>query len=53
MIVKEGRVIGKMNTNLLQDKIYQEQFEAKLPEWLEKYKKFDDQQVWKLIKYLV
>ena len=27
----------KMNTNLLQDKVYQEQFEKKLPEWLEKY----------------
>ena len=40
---KRGKGYWKMNTNLLQDKVYQEQFEAKLPERLEKYKKFDDQ----------
>ena len=48
---ERGKGYWKMNTNLLQDKMYQEQFEAKLPDWLEKYKKFDDLQVWGLIKY--
>ena len=48
---ERGKGYWKMNTNLLQDKVYQEQFEAKLPEYLEKYKKLDDQQVWELIKY--